>query len=621
MYPFYTSTRGSYQRAPLSSSFSYPIHTPNTSYLNTFSTVNEIDEEEFLLRSALERKQHERLARRQYHQQQQAQLEHLRQLEYENLLRIERERQQAAAAAALAQAEQEALLKYQRRQLQKQQQQQRVAAYEALILQRQQQQAVARYHTQAQAAARSHKLAIAEAKRRQQHQQQFQFIFQHTSDNDEVETESEDDEDSLNNLLEALFFPHQKRPQPRKEDKYPCKRHQQCHQEKDQGIKRVKQAANEKEKELKKQSEHETASKTKPTADSAVQEQESLLVALPEILTFIDALFGGGSQTPQTSSKAESSSFPSKRSGCRASASCTSTTASESTSGPSSATADSRASDILQARSQRQDQTTQSLHQKHSSLNVIESSLDSFAYDLNEALDSSVATEDYKRKIVLAAEESVSKAMIEIDSVDSDGDLSVRQRRKELIKKSQDLLERVDGWKSRESNTGKKVLRNIPVSSITNDESEAEATASASFTAASAKAETSKDSEVIVLEAGAEKEIIEEANEGEPADVVDALPDTNDVPIEDNNEGDDENVQPYNVTIASVSSPSESVTVQEDDKEESTNVAVNDVIESAVAVDEDTQVEKDVTVKDKEVKVTSTSSESGHDDFEIVPEF
>ncbi|KAK5821238.1 hypothetical protein F5H01DRAFT_175762, partial [Linnemannia elongata] len=269
---------------------------------------------------------------------------------------------------------------------------------------------------------------------------------------------------------------------------------------------------------------------------------------------------------------------------------------------------------------QRAHQQTHSLHQKHSSLNLIESSLDSFALDLHDALSSSSSSTDQEsnKRIVLAAEESVSKAMFEIDSVDSEGDLGVRQRRKELIKKSQDLLELVDSFKARESNTGKQVVRDAPVSTSAAEVATPEVLAE---TSSSSSSSSSEETEVIVLEA----EPIDEDDEEEVADLF---------PTAEEDDDEDE-IAPYNVNVAvaSAPSPSESETVQDDKEvevqvEEETGPESEDVtVEVAKSTDSPAVVEEERTIEtEKETpgpakEAKNLGSESGHDDFEIVPEF
>ncbi|KAF9992131.1 hypothetical protein BGZ80_008700, partial [Entomortierella chlamydospora] len=53
------------------------------------------------------------------------------------------------------------------------------------------------------------------------------------------------------------------------------------------------------------------------------------------------------------------------------------------------------------------------------------------------------------KKQILMTEESLTKTMLKLDSVQSNGDASVRKHRKALIKKSQSLLDLVDEFKAR----------------------------------------------------------------------------------------------------------------------------------------------------------------------------
>ncbi|KAF9299129.1 hypothetical protein BGZ91_010027, partial [Linnemannia elongata] len=104
-----------------------------------------------------------------------------------------------------------------------------------------------------------------------------------------------------------------------------------------------------------------------------------------------------------------------------------------------------RAADILQQRQQRQREHDISVEEKHTTLNQIAATLD----DLSRELDEIVAGHVENKKQILQTEENLTKAMVRIDSVESDGEVSVRRRRKELIKKSQTLLDVVDEFKAR----------------------------------------------------------------------------------------------------------------------------------------------------------------------------
>ncbi|KAF9090604.1 hypothetical protein BGX23_005865 [Mortierella sp. AD031] len=104
-----------------------------------------------------------------------------------------------------------------------------------------------------------------------------------------------------------------------------------------------------------------------------------------------------------------------------------------------------RAADILKERQQRQREHKISIEEKHSTLNQIDSVLD----DLSRELDEVIAGQIENKKQILQTEENLTKAMFRIDSVESDGEVSVRRRRKELIKKSQALLDLVDEFKAR----------------------------------------------------------------------------------------------------------------------------------------------------------------------------
>ncbi|KAF9142959.1 hypothetical protein BGX30_001707, partial [Mortierella sp. GBA39] len=104
-----------------------------------------------------------------------------------------------------------------------------------------------------------------------------------------------------------------------------------------------------------------------------------------------------------------------------------------------------RAADILQQRQHRQREHDISVEEKHTTLNQIDAALD----DLSHELDDIVAGRVENKKQILQTEENLTKAMFRIDSVESDGEVSVRHRRKELIKKSQTLFDVVDEFKTR----------------------------------------------------------------------------------------------------------------------------------------------------------------------------
>ncbi|KAF9360252.1 hypothetical protein BGX26_010053 [Mortierella sp. AD094] len=598
MYSFYPSTAYSSgrQQRPVFTSYAPSIQTPLFYPIaqSDFSLNDSSDEEELLLRAALERKQRQRLARQQHRQQQQfAQqilIDQQRQIEqqrYETLLKKERARQLAIAQAqAQYEAEQEATMRYRRAQLIKEKyQRQQSSVLEALVLQgirqAQQEQESSRIHSHIQAQARAKSQAIAEAKK-----QAAALVSVTNGDSDE---DSDEDLNSLDALLGALFFPRQKRSQPQEEN-YPCKRrHQQRLFQ--------QQQAQEQEKADKKRVEQEAKAKQELQQEKqkqALAPLDEVYAALPAVLAFVEAVFGGENETSSQGCSRKNNASGS--SDCRSNGHCkrnttaaTAATAAKSASATPSSSESSpelKAAEILRQRQRQQEERSQTLQQKHSELNLIESALDSFSRDLTEALEG-VATEENK-KVVLSAEDSVSKAMFQIDSVQSDGDLSVRQRRKELIKKSQDMLDLVDKFKNLESNTGKKVDRNTDVEASALDES------------------SESDSEVV-----------DQEMEVEPADAVDSLPEVQSFAQDQDRVVEDEDVEPYNVAVTA-SSPS--VTVQ-DDSEHSPSEPISVATEAkqteteAVADDE-----REEEVAPEEPKSTEVA-ESAHDDYEIVSEF
>ncbi|KAG0023322.1 hypothetical protein BGZ81_008162, partial [Podila clonocystis] len=78
-------------------------------------------------------------------------------------------------------------------------------------------------------------------------------------------------------------------------------------------------------------------------------------------------------------------------------------------------------------------------------LKAIESTLEVLHRELEEVI---AGTAENKKQILLT-EENLTKAMLKIDAIESDGDLSIRKHRKELIKRSQNMLDLVDEFKSR----------------------------------------------------------------------------------------------------------------------------------------------------------------------------
>ncbi|KAG0209903.1 hypothetical protein BGX28_009870 [Mortierella sp. GBA30] len=603
-------TFDSSSQALLIDHFSDPfLQRPQQVYLP--SSGDDTDEEELFLRAALERKRAERLARQQYRQQQQQQQrEHQRLLEqqrYEALLRQEQARQ---LAIAQAHAQEEARKAQRARR-------EAVAVFDAFVVRQQQDAHRARVH------------AIAEAKR-QERKRQLQAALEREAQQEQStkvdDSEGNTFEDPLSNLLEALFFPQQKRTQAQ-EESYPCKRRQQhclaVHQHQHQQEKQRQKAIDQMDKEQEKVQENEKKQQQQQKQQAA-SPQEDFLEALPNILSFVEAVFGASQPgtSPSSSQACASACAASSNAGSSGNSYTKKTEATKKTATtspePTTTTAASstgaspelKAADILRERQQRLNHQSMSLQQRHSELNLIESALDSFSRDLTEAIDG-LETEENK-KAVLSAEEGVSKAMFQIDSVESEGDLSVRQRRKELIKKSQEMLDRVDEFKSRETNIGKKVLRSV------SDKDVPEHSVSASTGELS-----ESESAVVVLdvEPEVENEVqVEAENEIEPADIVEALPEAELIDEKQTEkeqdqrqptyDSDDEVIEPYNVNVPSPS-PAESDTVQ-DDTEQAASVDP-----STTAADE-TEGKKSA---DGPVPPAAASAEPAHDDYEIVPEF
>ncbi|KAF9363168.1 hypothetical protein BGX34_004731 [Mortierella sp. NVP85] len=586
--------------------FQAPVQDAFTSSFQPDLILNDdTDEEELLLRAALERKQRERLARQQIRQQ----LQRQEQERYEALLQQERARQLAIAQAqAQYQARQEAIQRFKRAQWirEQKQQQQETAFIEALVLQ-QARAAQQQQQKQAEKAAycRARAQAIANAER-----QACPSGARPTKDGEDPET--------LGRLLEVLFFPQQEKRHQPQEENYPCKRrHQSCVPQ---------QLRPQDEKAKRDQAEQEAkAKKALDDQKKATTPQQEFQDALPTILSFVEALFGGDHEPV---SKAEAPRASTSASASKDSKNVRDPVSTPAGPSPSSSSPELRATDILRQRQQQQQQQTMTLQQKHSELNMIESALDSFSRDLADVLDD-VVTESNKR-IALSAEENISKAMLQIDSVESDGDLSVRQRRKELIKKSQDMLDLVDTYKNQQLNTGKKVARS--------NEAEAET---------EAKINSQSSSESLVEN---EAEVVERetAQSEEPAD-VDPLPTDLSVAYDRDENDEDEVIEPYSITEApSTPLVVESTTVQdatessasedpthdsrgdardedEDEDEEEPSVdgdqEEDDDDEEEEGEKEEAVQERSTTVESVESDESSESSESMHDDYEMVPDF
>ncbi|KAF9438338.1 hypothetical protein BGZ76_008621, partial [Entomortierella beljakovae] len=283
-------------------------------------------------------------------------------------------------------------------------------------------------------------------------------------DDEEEEEEEEEEEDPLSNLLNALFFPHSqlKRQQPQ-DQAYPCKRHRQQQQaeqkkrielekKKAQEALKAKQEQEEKaQKVLKAKQEQEKAAAIKK-AESEKDEDEDFIgnyfLTFPDIKSMVEAALGAKAEVATSEKKPESPAIAAKPT-------------EKKTSAPSSAHSSPElfAADLLKKRQARKEQKPEQKveekeekpedqqQKKHSELNSINKSLE----DLSHELDSIIAGTIENKKQILLTEENLTKTMLRLDSVQSDGDMSIRNHRKQLIKKSQDLLDLVDEFKARDN--------------------------------------------------------------------------------------------------------------------------------------------------------------------------
>ncbi|KAG0096290.1 hypothetical protein BGZ93_004756 [Podila epicladia] len=534
---------------------------------------DDTDEEEQFLRAALERKRQEKQTRQQYRHQ--LQLEQQRQ--YAALMHKEQQYQQEQQAIARAkyEAEQKAILRYKRELRAQELKRQEQGAWESLV-----------FHNLRQHQIESQRKATARAAATYQAQQRqvVAFFQEKPSSDDEAEDEA------LGALFQHLLCPLAKRTLVQ-EQSYPCKRRQQCERKE---LKHA-QAAAEKEKEAKdkeaqKKQDQAQASSSKPDQD----------VAYIDLPTLLEAMLGVPAQTSSSPSSSEckkpdasasktttskttaSKTTASKTTACAARrGACFATTANPSTSDSSP---ELRASDVLRQRQHRQQQQNQALLQKHSELNLIESALDELSRELTQSLSIYEETDEIKRQVVLATEENVTKAMFEIDSVESEGDLNVRQRRKELIKKSQDLLDTVDEYKKKESNTGKQVAKNTDESASGQCESESPAPEVEETRGSTVESDTA---ESVDLDEEVQAEEVEEEEEEDEED-----------------EDEEEDVQPY---VVSDTVPQE--------KDETTAEVKSAYVSDSVSVEESVDVTEETPVE-KTPKAKAT--ESADDDDMVV---
>ncbi|KAF9430952.1 hypothetical protein BGZ94_001698 [Podila epigama] len=447
------------------------------------------DEEEQLLRAALERKQQQKLARQQYRRQQELAEQQrvealLRQQAYEQAY-LQRQRRAQAIAQAKYEAEQEAIRKYkeqqrlkelQRRQALEQRERQQKAALEAAILRRLQEE---KEYEQQQKRA----VAIAEAKKKEQLRLQQQKLQQQQQQQQLVFQSGDNDNDALTELFSTLLFPFLM-PQKAAEQVNTSKSLQQ----EEKQLLESKESKESKESEEIKKANAAKAAKAQAMANAKkekamqakqAKEQESQQVKKqeqskshidsddqdmagqyflvhPDIKSLVENLLGGSIEVVSKAKKPASTAAaaPSKTTA----SSTRSTDADKATTDANKATTSSpssthsspelRAADILKKREQRQHEATNTVEGKHSQLNKIESTLDDLSRELEQVLVGTIKN----KKHILMTEENLTKVMFKIDSVESEGDLSIRKRRKELIKRSQTMLDRVDEFKSRALN-------------------------------------------------------------------------------------------------------------------------------------------------------------------------
>ncbi|KAG0033284.1 hypothetical protein BGZ81_008869 [Podila clonocystis] len=106
-------------------------------------------------------------------------------------------------------------------------------------------------------------------------------------------------------------------------------------------------------------------------------------------------------------------------------------------------TSDQDDQDNVQEEEEEQEQPHPQSEKRHAELQAIEKNLDELEFELEQIL----AGHTTKKKQILMTEEMLTKAMLKVDSIESEGDWSIRKRRKSLINRCESLLERVDGYK------------------------------------------------------------------------------------------------------------------------------------------------------------------------------
>ncbi|KAF9427091.1 hypothetical protein BGZ94_005503 [Podila epigama] len=532
------------------------------------------DEEEQLLLAALERKKQERLARQEYLQKlQQEQQALLRQRQYQALLRKEQQRQ--VIAQARYKAEQEAIRT-------------ELKAYQ------QRQAALAR----AQAISRSKDAARKDVSQQQQLLWQVIAVADERAQAAEQdEDEDTDEENTLDELFQHLFTHFSKRPLVQ-ESGYPCKRHQRSAQWEEQtsshklgdGDKELSVAENGTIVEP----EADAQSKDVPASNRSQSEQGHRHPDFIDVFTLLESVFGLPRQSTANSSSSTTSGSNSQSSQAGiATATTTNDSATPSaaaaarngsklsavSTSSSDASPELRACDILRQRQQREQQRQHALQQKHSELNLIESTLDELARELEHSLVVYEGTAEVKHQAVIATEENVTKAMYRIDSVESEGDLSVRQRRKELIKKSQDLLEMVDDFKKKESNASKQVAsKDVETESVVGDsESSAES--------------SEQEVDRAEGEAQAEAAIGSEDNDNDLVMSLDKSDEDSD--LRPQSESDEDDIQPYTVTSVEVTTQREEQSSEKQYNQQSEQETEGKAVESGAASSDSTTVDSE----------------------------
>ncbi|KAF9536073.1 hypothetical protein EC957_000529, partial [Mortierella hygrophila] len=262
---------------------------------------------------------------------------------------------------------------------------------------------------------------------------------------DEQEESENEENDVLGQLLNAIFFPqHQLKRQQSNHQQYPSKRH-------NHELEKQKQVAAEEQAKKQKQIEQaKAAAEAKKQQRASESDDEDVIgnyfLTFPDIKSMVEAALGAkvevSAKKPATPTKSTAfASAPTKVAESKLAVEAkTASTPSSTHSSP-----ELRAADILQQRQHRQREHDISVEEKHTTLNQIDAVLDALSHELDDI----VAGRVENKKQILQTEENLTKAMFRIDSVESGGEVSVRHRRKELIKKSQTLLDVVDEFKTR----------------------------------------------------------------------------------------------------------------------------------------------------------------------------